>query len=51
MSDQDKISPYNINAISSMQVMKIKKNNSKGIIHWSNTKFSELTSPELFGKQ
>ena len=51
MSDQDKISPYNINTISSMQVMKIKKNNSKGIIHWSNTKFSELTSPELYGKQ
>ena len=51
MSDQDKISPYNINAISSMQVMRIKKNNSKGIISWSNTKFSELTSPELFGKQ
>ena len=32
MSDQDKISPYNINTISSMQVMRIKKNNSKGII-------------------
>ena len=26
MSDQDKISPYNINTISSRQVMRIKKN-------------------------
>ena len=26
MSDQDRISPYNINAISSRQVMRIKKN-------------------------
>ena len=26
MSDQDRISPYNINTISSRQVMRIKKN-------------------------
>ena len=32
MSDQVRISPYNINTISSRQVMRIKKNISKGII-------------------
>ena len=32
MSDQDKISPYNISTISSAQVMKIKKNVNKEII-------------------
>ena len=42
MSDQDRISPYNINKISTRQVMKIKKNVYFGIINWSNTKFSEL---------
>ena len=51
MSDQDRISPYNINTISSMQVMRIKKNLSSGIISWSNAKFSELTSQELYGRQ
>ena len=43
-NDQDRISPYNINTISSRQVMRIEKNISHGIISWSNTKFSELTS-------
>ena len=42
-SDQDRISPYNINTISSRQVMRIEKNINHGI-SWSNTKFSELTS-------
>ena len=51
MSDQDKISPYNIDTISSRQVMRIKKNISQGIISWSNTKFSKLTSQELYGRQ
>ena len=32
MSDQDKISPYNIDTISSRQVMRIKKNINLGII-------------------
>ena len=32
MSDQDRISPYNINTISSRQVMRIKKNISQEII-------------------
>ena len=30
--DQDRISPYNINAMSSRQVMRIEENISKGII-------------------
>ena len=37
MSDQDRTSPYNINTISSRQVMRIKKNISQGIVSWSNT--------------
>ena len=32
MSDQDRISPYNINKISSRQVMRIQKNINEGII-------------------
>ena len=43
MSDQDRISPYNIFTISCWQVMRIKKNINLGIIIWSNTKFSVLT--------
>ena len=31
-SDQDRISPYNINTISSRQVMRIEKNINHGII-------------------
>ena len=31
MSDQDKISPYNINTILSRQVMSLKKNINNGI--------------------
>ena len=44
MFDQDRISPNNINTVSSRQVMRIKKNIDKGIISWSNTKFLQLTS-------
>ena len=51
MSGQDKISPYNTNTISSRQVMRIKKNINYGIISWSNTKSSKLTSQELYGRQ
>ena len=40
MIDQERISPYNINTISTRQVMRIKKNINLGIIH---SKFSELT--------
>ena len=42
---------YTINTISSTQVMRIKKNIDKGIISWPNTKFSKLTSQELYGRQ
>ena len=42
MSDQFKISPHNINTISSRRVMGIKKYISHGIISWSKTKFSEI---------
>ena len=41
--DQDRISPHNINTVSSRQAVKIKKNINKGIISWSNTKISKLT--------
>ena len=51
MSDQDSISPYNINKISTRLVMRIKKNIKLGIISWSNTKFSELISSELYSWQ
>ena len=51
MGDQHRISPYNINTISSRQVMRNKKNINDGIISWSNTKFSKLTSQELYGRQ
>ena len=51
MSDQDRISPYNINTISSRQVMRIKKNINEGIISWTNTKFSKLASQEVYGRQ
>ena len=46
MSDQDRISPYNINTISSRQVMRIKKNIQEDPRR-SKTKFSKLTSQEL----
>ena len=39
MSDQDRISPYNINTISTRQVMRVKKTISLGIISGSNAKF------------
>ena len=41
MSDQDRISPYNGNTITSRQVMGIKENINEGMISWSTTKFSE----------
>ena len=43
ISDQDRISPYNINTISTRKVMRIKKNINLGIIDWSITKFPDLT--------
>ena len=50
-SDQNRISPYRINTLSSRQVMRIKKNINKGITSWSNTKFSRLASWELYVRQ
>ena len=51
MSDQARISPYNINAMSSRQVMRRKKNINQGIISLYNPKFSKLTLQELYGRQ
>ena len=51
MSDQDVISSNNINTISCKQVMWMNKNINEGITSWSNTKFSKLTSVELYGRQ
>ena len=39
MSDQDRISPYNINTISTRQMMRVKKTISLGIVSGSNAKF------------
>ena len=44
MGDQHRISPYNINTISSRQVRRIERNINNVIIYWSNNKFSELVS-------
>ena len=44
MSDQERVSPYNIQRILSRQVMRIKKNSDKGIFTRSKAKFSKLTS-------
>ena len=51
ISDQDRISPYNIDTISSRQVMRIKENIGYEIISWSNITFSELTSQGSYGGQ
>ena len=42
--DQDRISPYNMNAI---EVMRGKRNINKGIISSSNKKFSKLTTVRI----
>ena len=47
VSDQDRISPYNVKQTSDEN----KKKYQLGIISWFNTKFSELTSQELYGRQ
>ena len=43
MGDQERISPHNINTISTRQVMRIKKNINLGVINKYYIKFSELT--------
>ena len=50
MSDQDRISLYDINTTPSRQVTRVKENMNCRILSWSNTKFSELRS-ELCGGQ
>ena len=45
--DQDRISPYIISSVSSRQVRRIEANINLGVISWSTTKFSKLTSKEL----
>ena len=51
MGDQERISPYNINN----NINQISDQNRKKIfiriISWSNTKFSKLTSQELYGRE
>ena len=44
MSDQDRISSYKVNTISTRQVMRVKKNINKRIFSRSKTKFSDLKS-------
>ena len=51
MGDQNRISPYNVNTMFRRQVMRIKKNINLEIISWSNTKFLETTSQELYDRQ
>ena len=52
MYDWDRMSPYNVDTMSSRQVMKIiTKNVNWGTIGWSNTKFSALISYKLYGRQ
>ena len=51
MSDQARISPYNVNTMSSRQVMRRKKNINQGTISLYNPKFSKLTLQELYGRQ
>ena len=45
--DQDGISPYIISSVSGRQVRRIEANINLGVISWSTTKFSKLTSKEL----
>ena len=48
MSDQDRISPYNINQTDDENEEKYK---FEDFFSWSSTKFSELVSKELYGRQ
>ena len=49
MSDQDRISPYNIIATSSRQVMRIKKNIARGLL-FDPRPNSKLTARKLYGR-
>ena len=50
-SDQDIISPYKINIMSSKQVMRIEKKSRSVIFMWYNIKFSELRLLEMYDQQ
>ena len=51
-SVQDRISPYNINTVWGRLVIRIRTiKDQLRVISWSNTKFSKLTSQELYGTQ
>ena len=48
ISDQERISPYNVYTLTSRQVMRIKKNAIRGlVVNLTNTKFSRLVSQKL----
>ena len=51
ISDQDRISPYSINTISSRKVMRMKKNINKGIVRQYDSKFFVLNSYEVCDRQ
>ena len=51
MSDQDRISPYNINTVSSRQVMRIKKKLTRGLYNLIQYQIPRVTSQELYGRQ
>ena len=51
MSGQGRNYSHNIDTISSRREMRIKNNINQGIISWSSTKFSDLTSQELYNRQ
>ena len=49
-SDQNIISPYNINIISSRLVLRIMKDINQETVIWLNTKFSESPLKEIYGR-
>ena len=51
INDQGRISPYNINTLSSRQVRRIKRNINQGIISWSKPKFSQPELQKLYWRQ
>ena len=51
MSGQDRISPYNINTVSSRQVMRIKKKLTRGLYNLIQYQIPQVTSQELYGRQ
>ena len=51
MSDHDRISPNNINTVSSRQVMRIKKKLTRGLYNLIQYQIPQVTSQELYGRQ